>query len=103
MMGQHETQRIDDVRRRRPKHLAFAQGLADQPELVMLQIAQAAMDELGRPGGRPRGEIVHLGQRNPIAAARRVARDAGAIDAATHDEDVDVRWRHACSSQLLPE
>ncbi len=48
VMRQHEAQRPDDVRRRTQQHLALDQRLADQPELVVFEIAQAAMDQLGR-------------------------------------------------------
>ena len=43
----HETQRPDDMRCIAQQHLAFAQALRDEPKLVMLKIAQPAMDQLG--------------------------------------------------------
>jgi hypothetical protein len=49
MVRQHESKRADDVRRDLPEDFALDQRFADQPELVILQIAQAAMHELGRP------------------------------------------------------
>ena len=48
MMRQHEAQRPDDMRRCVEQHLAFDQGLAYQPELIVLEIAQSTMDEFGR-------------------------------------------------------
>ena len=42
-----EAQRPDDMRCIAQQHLAFAQALRDEPELVMLEIAQPAMDQLG--------------------------------------------------------
>ena len=64
---QHETHRPDDVRRVLPQNLALHQRFAHQPELVIFEIAQAAMDELGRTGRGAAGEIVHLGEENRIA------------------------------------
>jgi len=43
---QHETHRPDDVRRHAQQHLALGQRLAHQPEGAVLEIAQAAVDEL---------------------------------------------------------
>ena len=60
----------------------------DQPELVMLEIAQPAMHELG--GGRrgARGQIVHFGKGNGVATAHSIAGNAGAIDAASDYEHI---------------
>ena len=46
-MRQHETHRPDDVRRVAPQHFALHQRFAYEPELVIFEIAQAAMDEFG--------------------------------------------------------
>ena len=43
---QHEAQRPDQVRRRAQQHLALLQRGAHQAEFVVLEIAQAAMDQL---------------------------------------------------------
>ncbi len=93
-MRQHETHRPDDVGRRRPQRLAFDQRFAHQAELVIFEIAQPAMDEFGRGRGRPGGQIVHLGKHDGISAPGRIARDAGAVDAAADDENVDRFFRH---------
>ena len=47
------------------------------------------MHELGRPGRRPARQIIHFTQENGIAPARRVARDAAAVDAAPNDCEVE--------------
>ena len=47
-IGQYEAQRPDDVRRDPPQHLALAQRLAHQTEIVVFEIAQAAMNKPGR-------------------------------------------------------
>ena len=46
---------------------ALAQCLADQPEVEHLEVAQAAVDQLAGPAGRPGG---------PVAAPRRARRSA---------------------------
>lgn len=88
VIGQHEAQRPDDVRRHRPEDFALHQRFAHQAEFVMLEITQAAMDQLGGARRGARGEIVHLRQRHRIAAPNSIARNAAAVDAATDDEYV---------------
>ena len=56
MMRQDEAHRADDVRRDLREYLALGQRLVDEPELVMLEIAQAAVNELGGSGGRRAGK-----------------------------------------------
>jgi hypothetical protein len=53
------------------------------------------MHQLGRPGRRPAGQVVHFTEKNRIAPARRIARDTAAIDAATDDSEVEnpIQWR----------
>src|SRR5699024_5477300 len=46
-MRHDKAQRPDDMRRDAPEYFAFPQRLAYQAELVILQIAQTAMDQLG--------------------------------------------------------
>src|SRR6185437_10504248 len=89
MMRQHEAQRADDMRRDPPEDFALDQRLANQPKLVIFEIAQAAMHELGRPGRRPARQIIHFTDENAIAPARRVARDAAAVNAAPNDCEVE--------------
>jgi hypothetical protein len=84
----HEAQRPHDVRRTAQQHLALLQRLAHQRELVVLQVAQPAVDQLG---GRRRGvrrEVVLFAQQHAPAAARQIARDAAAVDAAADDQHV---------------
>ena len=90
---QHETQRPDDVRRRRPQRLALFERVAHQPEGVVFEIAQAAVDQLGRGGGGRRGEVAFLDQQRLQPAPGGVAGDADAIDAAADHRDVE-RLRH---------
>ena len=100
MVRQNETKRPDDVGRDLPEDFALDQRLADQPELVIFEIAQAAMHELGRPGRRPARQVIHFTQENRIAPARRIARDAAAIDAASDDGEVENSVQRDASPAL---
>ena len=56
----------------------------------MFQIAQPAMDQLGGGGGRAAAEIGLLAQKHRPAAPGGIPRDAGAIDAAADDDEVET-------------
>src|SRR5204862_378238 len=71
-----------------PQDFALDQGLADQAKLVIFEIAQTAMHQLGRPGRRPARQIIHFTKENGISAARRIARDAAAIHSASDNGEV---------------
>ena len=88
VVRQHEAQRPDDVRRGIQQHLALDQRLAHQAELIMLEIAQAAVDELGRGLDVPEARSPCSARKHLQAAPRCIARDAAAIDAAADDEEV---------------
>src|SRR5262249_7738938 len=72
-----------------PEDFALDQRLADQAELVIFEIAQPAVHELGRPGRRPARQVIHSPQKNGAAPPRRIARDTAAIDAASDDGEVE--------------
>ncbi len=55
-----ETRRPDQMRRDPQEHLALGERFGDQAKLVMLQIAQAAMNELRGPGRGGAREVVLL-------------------------------------------
>jgi hypothetical protein len=93
-MGEHEAQRPDDVRRRAQQHLALGQRLTHQRKRVKLEVAQAAVDQLGGGGGRGAAEIAHLGQEHAQPAALRVTGDATTVDSATDDGEVMDRTLH---------
>ncbi len=67
---------------------ALAQGLEHQRDVPPLEIADAAVDQLGAAAGGPLGEVVPLDQRRPVPPRRRLDRGAEAGGAAPHDEDV---------------
>ena len=87
---QHEAHRPDHMRRHAQQHFALVQRLAHQPEGAVLEIAQAAMDQLAGGRGGAGGEIVHLDQQHAQAAAGGVAGEAGSVDAAADDGEVEV-------------
>src|ERR1700679_3176768 len=89
MVRQHETQWTNDVGRDLPEDFTLDQRLAHQPEIVIFEVTQATMHELGRPRRGAAGQIVHLAQENRISAADRVARDTAAVDAPADDSEVE--------------
>jgi hypothetical protein len=95
LVGKDEAQRPDDVWCGPQEHLALGERLADQRELELLQIAQAAVDELGARARRMGGKIVALAQPDTEASPGRVTRDADAVDAATDYQDIDL-LDHRC-------
>ena len=87
---QQKAHRPDHMRGHAQQHFAFAERFAHQPECVLLQITQTAMDQLA---GRRRGagaEVVALDKQHAQTAARGVAGQAGSIDAATDNGEVEV-------------
>ena len=97
-MRHDEAQRPHDVRRGTEQYFALDQRLAHQVEFVVLEIAQAAVDQLGRGRRRVRRQVVLFAQDDRQPASGRIARDPRAIDAASHDQDIAIervlRFRH---------
>ena len=92
VLGQRvqERHRLGQVRADLGEHqFAFPQRLADQPELEHLQIPQAAVEQLGRPGRGAGGQVPRLDQRDGQPAGDGVERRAGADDAAADHHDVE--------------
>jgi hypothetical protein len=90
-MGQHEPQRPDDVRCKPPEDFTLDQCFADEPEFVMFEIAEPAMDQLGRPGRGTACQIILLAEIDGQATARRVPRNAAAVNAATDNGNIDTQ------------
>ena len=86
----HEAHRPHDMRRGAQQHFTLGQGLPHQAELEVFQVAQAAMNQLGGRRRRVRGQVVLLAQGHAQAAPGRVARDAGAVDAAADHQHVAI-------------
>ncbi len=88
------------MRRDPQQHLALGQRLAHQPEGALREIAQPAMDQLGRGRRGAGGEIVLLDQQDLEAASGGIARNADAVDAAPDDGEIEVRHAAPADSPL---
>ena len=87
--GHDHRQRPHEVRGERGVDLALEQRLAHEPEVEVLQVAQAAVDELARARRGAGGVVGLLDQRDRVAARGGVERDAGAGDAAADHQHVE--------------
>ena len=76
----HEAQRPHDVRSALEQNFAFPQRLSHQRKFVILEIAQAAMNQLGRGRRCVASQIVLLCKDNAPAPPGEIPGDAGAID-----------------------
>ena len=96
VMRQHEAQRPDQVRGVAQQHLALGERLVHEPQRALLEVAQAAVDQLGRGRGSRRGEIVLLEQQHPDAPPGRVTGDPRPVDAAADDGEVEIGHARSC-------
>ncbi len=89
---QRDEEREDahEVRRVLERALALVQGLVDEADLTLLEVAQATVHELGALRARARREVVALDQRGAQAPAGGVERHPGAGDATTDHQDVEL-------------
>ena len=72
----------------RQQHLALDERLAHQAELIVLQVAQTAVDELGACRGGRAAEIAFLGEKHREPAAGGVCGNADAVDAAADNDEI---------------
>ncbi|MNT08747.1 hypothetical protein D3C72_1434980 [compost metagenome] len=93
----HEAQRPHQERRLPAHHLALAQRLAHQAELALLQVAQAAMDQLAAGAGGVRCQVVLFAQQYLQATATGITGDAGTVDATADHQQVDLVHRASAS------
>ena len=88
--GHDEPQRPDQVRRQVDVDLALEQRLAHQPEVEVLQVAQAAVDELATSATRCRcAKSARSTSATAVPARGGVQRDARAGDPAADHEHVE--------------
>ncbi len=101
-MRHDELDRPHEMRRDPQQDLALGERLGDQAELVVLEVAQAAVDQLAAARGGRGAEIALLAEEDSQAPAGRVARDAGAVDPAADDDEVVAlgRGRHASAARI---
>jgi hypothetical protein len=105
VVRQHEAHRRSDMRDHPQQRLALCQRFPDQPELIMLQISQAATDQLGR-GGRGRAcQITALAEHDLQASPSGIAGNPDAINAAADHEQIACRYMVQCRAvqRRLPE
>jgi hypothetical protein len=88
--GHEKGRRVDQVRRQLHHQLALQQRLADQPEVEVPQVAEAAVDHLRGAAGGPLGIIAALQQRHRVAARGGVEGDPGAGDAAADHDHLEA-------------
>ena len=62
------------------------QRLAHQPDLRVLQVTQAAVNDARRTAGGAGGEVMLLDQKGPPSAARAFPCDGNPVDAAADDD-----------------
>ncbi len=89
--GDEERQRPDQVRGQLHELRALEQRLAHEAEVEVLQVAQAAVDQLRRAARRARREVAPLDERHAVPARGGVEGHAGTGDPpADHDQVVGV-------------
>ena len=104
-IGMRNGRRLDQVGGVAAQALALVERFVDEPDLALLEVAQAAVDQLGRLRRRARGEVVALDERGaqPTGGGVEGAPDAG--DAAAdheHVERVSARRRRASGRSKAP-
>ena len=85
------------MRRDRQNDFPLDQGLPDQPEFVLFQVTQAAVNVLSGAGGCPLREIVLFAEDDRQASSSRISGESGAVDAAADDKEVSglaYHFRH---------
>ncbi len=88
-----ERQRLDEVGGVVPQALAFEQRLVDEPDVALLEVAQAAVDQLGRLRRRARREVVAFHERGaqPARCGVEGAPDPGDPSADHHHVETGLR------------
>ncbi len=90
VVRQHKPQRPDDVRGDAPQDFALHQRFAHQAEFMVFEVAQPAMDQLGRCAGGTGAQIGPIAQEHAPATPGGVAGDAATVDASADDGEVVV-------------
>ena len=73
------------------QYLALGQRFAHLRQSELFQIAEAAMDQSARPATRRRTQVALLEQGNPHAPHGGISRNSCAVDAATDDDQIEIR------------
>ncbi len=85
---EQEVLETDEVRRQAQEAGPLAERLADEVDLHLLQVPEAAVDQAAGAGRGSDGDVVLLHQRDPEAAADGIEERPGAHDPAPDDEQV---------------
>ena len=85
-----QRQRVHEVRREVHHQPALEQRLAHEAEVEVLQVAQAAVDELARAAGGAAGVVGLLDERDRVAARGGVERNASSGDPAADHHHVEA-------------
>jgi hypothetical protein len=90
-----ERDRLDQVRGELGDQVTLAQRLVDQLEVTLLQVPQAAVDQLAGPARGAGGQVAGLHQGHSQAAGRGIQRGSRSGDAAPDDQHVEPFGRQA--------
>src|SRR5207302_4658026 len=92
------------MRRHMEQHTSLARGFAHQVKLVLLEVAQAAVNQPRRMRRRAAREVALLHHGRAKAAQRRIARDPRAGDPARSEEHTsELQSRENLVCRLLLE
>jgi hypothetical protein len=83
-----ERQWVDQPAAFAQEQFPLAHRVDRRPDLQVAQVAQAAVDQLGRTAGGAAGEIAGLDEQRPQSEVGGLAQDSGAGDSATQDQQV---------------
>ena len=99
-LGHEQRQRLDQVRRQLDQQRALEQRLAHQAEVEVLEVAQAAVDQLRRAAGgaRPRSRRARPAPRCSRARRRRAPRPAPVMPPPTTTRSNESRSSEASAS-----
>ena len=70
--------------------LSVPQRLSYERELVVLQVAQTAVDQTRRPLRRPAGDVAFVQEQHPQTPHRGVPGHAGAVYAGPDHDEIEV-------------
>src|SRR5262245_34840936 len=88
-MRQHDPHRPDDVGSSFEQDLPLSQRLANQAELVIFEIAQAAVNVFAGSRACALCEIALLAQDHAKTPAGGIARDSSPVDPSADDQKID--------------
>ena len=86
--GQDEALRLYQVRAGFKQPCTLAQRFEDQAHIAVLQVAQSAMDQLGRTPGCPETKVIGFEERHPQSSRGRLLGNSAAVDSAADDRQV---------------